>query len=340
MDISELDFDLPERLIAQEPAQRRDAARLLIVDRASGSLTDTTFAHLPEWIDAGDCLVLNDTQVIRARIHARKSTGGAVEILLLREIGDGTWRALLRPGAKVKPGTKLHLSEGVSATAGEILADGQRAIRFNRPDVLAVLERIGEVPLPPYIRREQPAPSDANRYQTVYAAYPGAVAAPTAGLHYTPELLANLRDRGAIIRHLTLHVGYGTFKPVTATDLADHRVDAEEFSIPEITAKAVNRARRSGKRVVAVGTTTTRVLESQLQDGELTAGAGETDLCIVPGHSFRAVDALQTNFHLPRSSLLALVAAFAGGDLILEAYRYAIAREFRFYSYGDTMLII
>lgn len=340
MRTSELDYDLPEELIAQRPADRRDESRLLVLDRADRSMRCDVFRNVARYLRRGDCLALNRTRVIRARLHARKPTGGEVEIFLLREEAPGVWHALVRPSARVKPGTTVRVAGEVDATVEEPLPGGQRRVRFERPDVLDVLESIGEIPLPPYIRRDSAEPADAERYQTVYAQTPGAVAAPTAGLHFTPEVFASLDEAGVGRAYLTLHVGYGTFRPIQTEDVAEHRLEPEEFDLPEETAAALNRTREEGGRVVAVGTTCTRVLESQFRDGAYRPGHGETGHYIYPPYTFRAVDVLQTNFHLPRSSLLALVCAFAGTDFVLEAYRHAIRERFRFYSYGDVMLIL
>jgi len=337
---SELDYDLPQRLIAQHPAARRDASRLLVVDRASGKIQADVFSNIGAHLRANDCLVLNDTRVIRARLKAQKRTGGQIEIFLLRELAPGEWEALVRPSARVKPGAVVVVGGTIEARIEEALPGGARRVSFTVPDVVAALEAVGEIPLPPYIHRARPEAADADRYQTVFARTPGAVAAPTAGLHFTPELLAELDRAGVCRATLTLHVGYGTFKPIQADHLDDHTVDGEDFDFPAETAARLNATRRSGGRVVAVGTTATRVLESQYCDGAFHPGHGVTRLYIHPPYAFRAVDALITNFHLPRSSLLALVYAFAGVDLAREAYRYAVAHEFRFYSYGDAMLVL
>jgi len=337
---AELDYTLPERLIAQFPAERRDASRLLVVDRRTGALHENVFSDLGKYLRAGDCLVLNDTRVIRARLQAEKPSGGRIEIFLLREIAPDEWEALVRPSARAKPGTDVRIAGTVGARIGEVLPGGSRCVKFDQPDVVSTLERIGEIPLPPYIHREQADPRDAERYQTVFASRPGAVAAPTAGLHFTPGLLGELAQAGIHRAHLTLHVGYGTFKPIQTERVEDHRVDAEEFDFPEESAGVLNTTRAAGGRVVAVGTTATRVLETQYRDGRYRADAGETNLFIHPPYTFQGVDALLTNFHLPRSSLLALVCVFGGTELILRAYRHAVEREFRFYSYGDAMLIL
>jgi S-adenosylmethionine:tRNA ribosyltransferase-isomerase len=339
MRTAELDYDLPEELIAQTPAARRDASRLLVLDRAARNIREDTFRNLPDYLRAGDCLVLNDTRVVKARLRAAKPTGGQVEILLLRELGEGAWAALVRPSARVRPGTVVRTMGGLELTIGEVLSGGQRRVTFSAGDVLKALETSGEVPLPPYIRRERPDTADAARYQTIYAGPPGAVAAPTAGLHFTDEVFAALEAKGVRRATLTLHVGYGTFKPIQAERIEEHTMDPEDFDFPEEAARVLNETRKAGGRLVAVGTTTTRVLETQFRDGNYQAGQGVTDKYIYPPYAFRAVDALLTNFHLPRSSLLALVCAFGGTEFVLDAYRYAVERRFRFYSYGDAMLI-
>jgi S-adenosylmethionine:tRNA ribosyltransferase-isomerase len=339
MNTSELDYTLPEDLIAQRPAEPRDASRLLVVDRASGSIEEDAFSGLPAYLNAGDCLVMNDTRVIRARLTGRKPTGGRVELFLLREITTATWEALVRPSAKVKPGTRVDI-DGEACTVEDVLPGGKRLVRFDSSDVLQVLQASGGIPLPPYIRRDEPDAVDDARYQTVYAARDGAVAAPTAGLHYTNEVMQALDDKDVSRALLTLHVGYGTFKPVQSDRLEDHIVDPEDFDVSESTAHILNNVRSEGGRVVAVGTTATRVLETIYRDERFHAESGLTDRYIYPPHTFRGVDALQTNFHLPRSSLLALVYAFGGVDLMRRAYQFAVDERFRFYSYGDTMLIL
>lgn len=340
MNIDDLHYDLPEQLIAQHPCPERDQSRMLVVDRRAGTIREAVFSTLPDYLNAGDCLVLNDTRVIRARLHGRKATGGKVEIFLLHEESPGTWTALVRPSAKVKPGTRVELAGGFALTAGDVLPEGRRRVHFESPDVLQALEAIGELPLPPYIHREGQEDGDLRRYQTVYAERHGAVAAPTAGLHFTPEVFDALSKKGVEKTAITLHVGYGTFKPISADKLEDHYVDPEEFHVSPEAAEKLNATRGAGGRVVAVGTTATRTLETQYRDGQYHAGAGSTDKYIYPPYAFGGVDVLQTNFHLPKSSLLALVFAFAGRDLIMEAYQHAIREEFRFYSYGDVMLIL
>lgn len=339
MKTEELDYTLPERLIAQHPCEQRDQSRLLVLDRATGTMLIDVYAHVARYLRAGDCMVLNDTRVIRARLHGYKHSGGRVEVFLIQEIAEATWSALVRPAAKVKPGTRITLPSGMEVEVGERLPEGKRLVRFDVPDVLRLLEKNGEIPLPPYIHRSGEDTQDADRYQTIYARTPGAVAAPTAGLHLTPEVIASLEKAGVNRIFLTLHVGYGTFKPVTALDLESHSVDPEEYDLPEETAQMLNSTREAGGRILAVGTTCTRVLETRYDRGQYHAGHGVTRLYIYPPYEFRGVDMLQTNFHLPKSSLLALVCAFAGKELVMEAYRLAVREEFRFYSYGDVMLI-
>lgn len=339
MHVSELDYELPEELIAQHPCARRDGSRLLVVDRATGNMTIDTFRNVAAYLRAGDCMVLNRTRVIRARLRGQRPTGGGAEIFLLHENAPGEWEALVRPSAKIAPGTRVTVGP-VTATVEERRGDGRRRVVFDTPDVLAALEQAGEVPLPPYIRRAHGDPSDAERYQTIYAREPGSVAAPTAGLHFTDEVFASLDVAGVTRACLTLHVSYGTFSPIRAECVDEHTLEPEPFDFSDETAGALNAARAAGGRVVAVGTTSTRVLETQFREGRFHAGHGETAHYIYPPYTFRAVDALQTNFHLPRSSLLALVYAFGGAELVREAYRLAIAERFRFYSYGDAMLLL
>jgi S-adenosylmethionine:tRNA ribosyltransferase-isomerase len=340
MKTSDLDYELPPELIAQHPCEQRDASRLLVLNRATGSMKVDVFRNIANYLRAGDCIVVNDTQVIRARLRARKATGARVEVFLLREEAPGSWIALVRPSARVKPGTRVKIAEQIESTIGDILPEGQRRVHFDTPDVLSLLEKVGEIPLPPYIARKHPEDGDLTRYQTVYARVPGAVAAPTAGLHYTPETLEALERAGVRRAAITLHVGYGTFRPIVTENIEDYTVEPEDYTCSEETAALLNRVRAEGGRAAAVGTTAARVLETQFRDGSYYAGSGSTALYIYPPHAFRAVDVLQTNFHLPRSSLLALVCAFAGRELIFEAYRWAIKERFRFYSYGDTMLIL
>jgi len=337
MRLADLDYPLPEELIAQEPAAERAAARLLVLPRDGTPLRHTRMAELPALLRAGDLVVLNDTRVIPARVHGRRPSGGRLEVLFVAPLaGDDEWEVLVR--GTPRAGERVHFAAG----GGEWIAplgDGRWRLRpaLDRP-VLEWLEAAGEVPLPPYIRRV-PTAADRERYQTVYARTPGAVAAPTAGLHLTPEVLAGITAAGAAVTFLTLHVGPGTFLPIRGDDLDGHVMAAERIDIPAATVAAVAAARGRGARVIAVGTTTVRALESAAAEGELRAGPGTAALFIRPGHRFRVVDALLTNFHLPRSTLLALVAAFAGWKRLRPAYTEAVRLGYRFYSYGDAMLV-
>ncbi len=336
-------FDLPDDLIAQHPCADRDASRLMVLGRADRSIRSGRFPGIVEHFVPGDVLVLNDTRVIPARLLGEKESGGKVEVFLLeRKAGEAEdWLCLTRCSKPLREGAKVLLGGELAATVLPGAEPPHRLLRFAcEGDFREVLERVGRMPLPPYIRRE-PDPADRERYQTVFASTPGAVAAPTAGLHFTEQILGALRDRGVEIRPLTLHVGLGTFLPVRTDDLREHRMHSETYFIPEATAEGVNRAKAEGRRIFALGTTTTRTLEFALDEGgRLQPGGGSTDLFIYPGFRFRMVDALITNFHLSRSTLLMLVSAFAGRDFVLEAYRRAVEERFRFFSYGDCMLIL
>ena len=340
MKTEELDYVLPDSLIAQEPAPNRSESRLLVLDRAKNSFSEDVFGNIGNYFDAGDCLTVNDTRVIRARLKAQKSTGGNIEIFLLRELGLGEWEALVRPSSRTKPGSKVTIGDSVQATILEATQAGRRRIVFDDNDVLAVLQANGEIPLPPYIMRKPKEGLDTERYQTVYARKYGAVAAPTAGLHFSKDLLTSLKSKGLNTATLTLHVGYGTFKPIQVDKVHEHIVDPEDFVFTSECADILNATRAQGKKIISVGTTATRVLETQHIDGEFHTGAGLTQCYLYPPYTFKAADALVTNFHLPKSSLLALVYAFGGTDLVRDAYAYAIQNKFRFYSYGDAMLIL
>jgi len=345
MDLSLFDYELPAERIAQEPAEPRDSSRLLVMDRGTGQREDAQFSDLPRWLRAGDCLVVNESRVIPARlIGALEGDGRPVELLMLRPIDDGRWEALVRPGKRCGPGARVTLAGGAArATVLEHRGEGARAVEIESPWPLDdFLERHGLPPLPPYIERhDAPKPEDWERYQTVYAREKGSVAAPTAGLHFTPALLERVGAAGVEIHRVTLHVGAGTFRPIRSAEVEGHRLEAEAAEVPAATAEGVNRARAEGRRVIAVGTTTTRTLEWAADEGgRVRAGRGGADLFIYPGHRFRVVDTLVTNFHLPRSTLLLLVSAFAGRERVLDAYRHAIALGYRFYSYGDAMLIL
>jgi S-adenosylmethionine:tRNA ribosyltransferase-isomerase len=344
VDIADFDYLLPSSLIAQEPLPQRDASRLLVLDRRTGGTAHRGFADLPALLAAGDLLVVNRSRVIPARLLGQRARGGQAEVLLVRDRGDGRWEAMVRPGRHLRPGQRVTVDDDLSVVVeSEALdASGLRRVRLlsKRREVEAAIERCGRTPLPPYIRRAD-RPSDRERYQTVYARERGSVAAPTAGLHFTAALLERLAAAGVARAEVVLHVGPGTFQPVKAARVEDHRVAAEPYEVPAETAAAIERTRARGARVVAVGTTTVRALESAASaEGRVEAGAGETELMIAPGHRFRVVDALLTNFHLPRSSLLLLVAAFAGRDAVLRAYGEAVRERYRFYSYGDAMLIL
>lgn len=346
MQLDDFDFTLPPDLIAQQPLARRDQSRLLVVDRAQGHITHTTFAELGIYLRAGDVLVVNDTKVIPARLHGRKvGTGGQVEVLLLHELEAGRWEVLLKPAAKVRLGQEVSFGEGVlRASVQERHPEGTMVVAFTPTEVYAALEQCGEVPLPPYIKRAGNAEQhavDRQRYQTVYASQPGAVAAPTAGLHFTPELLAHLAQQGVQRATVTLHVGWGTFQPMRTEEVEQHRMTSEFYRVSASEAATITAARTAGQRIVAVGTTATRTLETLGQrHGAVIADSGWSELFIYPGYRFQVVDALVTNFHLPRSTLFLLVCALAGRELMLHAYHTAISAGYRFYSYGDAMLIL
>jgi S-adenosylmethionine:tRNA ribosyltransferase-isomerase len=345
MDVSLFDYDLPVERIAQEPAEPRDASKLLVLDRARGGWDDARFSDLPRWLRAGDCLVVNESRVIPARLlGSLDGSGRAVELLMLRALDGMRWEALVRPGKRCGVGARVTLASGAAhATVLEHRGHGARVVEVDAPwPVDELLERHGLPPLPPYIERhDAPKPEDRERYQTVYAAAKGSVAAPTAGLHFTPVLLERLGSAGVELHRLTLHVGPGTFRPIIVSRVEEHRLEGEMAEVPAATAEAVNRAKAEGRRVVAVGTTTTRTLEWAADDaGRVRERRGDADLFIHPGHRFRIVDALVTNFHLPRSTLLLLVSAFAGREVILKTYAHAVASGYRFYSYGDAMLIL
>jgi S-adenosylmethionine:tRNA ribosyltransferase-isomerase len=346
VDIADFDYDLPPDGVAQEPLPDRDASRLLILDRQRNTTSHRQFRDLPDLLAPGDLLVLNRSRVIPARLLGRRPNGGPAEILLLRPMPiPGTWEALVRPGRRLRVGDRVHIDADLSATiaSGPLGADARRRVELQAPrtgDIPAAIRRAGHTPLPGYVQRED-RPSDRDRYQTVYAREDGSVAAPTAGLHFTTALLARLEDSGIHSTEIVLHVGPGTFRPVKTPRVEDHRVEPEAYIIPEAAAAAIRDARARGGRVVAVGTTSVRALETAAAPGRLVVpGSGETHHVIVPGFAFGVVDALLTNFHMPRSSLILLVAAFAGRERILDAYREAVTRGYRFFSYGDAMLVL
>jgi S-adenosylmethionine:tRNA ribosyltransferase-isomerase len=343
MNVSDFDYHLPPELIAQHPAQHRQDARMLVLDRSSGRRQAQQFTDLPSYLRAGDCLVLNDTRVIPARLWGhRVPSGGRVQAFLLEELSAGRWQCLLRPGRRLPPGARVELAE--QASGGFVVEakqkDGTFHIRFDHDDVLAILDRAGKTPLPPYIDRE-PSEEDKLRYQTVYAREPGAVAAPTAGLHFTPEILAALQRQGVRIVRLTLHVGAGTFKPVAVERIEDHVMHEESYRLSPESADAINRCHDEGHRVFCVGTTTVRVLESCADGttGRVKAGAGRTAIFLHPPRQPQVCDGLLTNFHLPQSTLLMLVCSFCSREEVMAAYDFAVKEQFRFYSYGDCMLL-
>ena len=347
MFISDFDYELPEELIAQHPLRERDGARMLVLERAQASWRDSQFAELPSYVRAGDILVVNNTRVFPARLVGRREpSGGRVELFLVREREPLVWETLVRPARRLQRGTHVIFGDGLlRAEVVETLDDGMRVVRFGCDGAFDdVIEELGQTPLPPYIKRDERGleAADRERYQTVYATERGAIAAPTAGLHFTPRVMNELKARGASLVEVTLHVGYGTFEPVRVDDLSQHVVAPEQYEISAGAAQAINEARTArGRRIIAIGTTTARALESSAgARGEVRAGKGLAKLTITPGYKFRVIDGLLTNFHLPRSSLLVLVSAFAGRDLALAAYRHAVEARYRFYSYGDCMLII
>ena len=336
---TDFSFDLPPELIAQTPLERRDASRMLCLDKTDGSIAHRHFYDLPELLHPGDCLVMNDSRVIPARLFGTRPTGGSVEVVLLRDMGDGDWECLTRPGRKTPPGTYLSFGDGaLTAVVVRAEADGNKILHFDYDGIfLEILDKLGQMPLPPYIKAEL---KDRDRYQTVYARDPGSAAAPTAGLHFTPELLAKLSDMGVKQAFITLHVGLGTFRPVKEENIEDHPMHAEYCVISEKAAETINSARAAGGRIIAVGTTSCRTLESfAREDGTLEAAGGWTDIFIYPGYRFKAIDALITNFHLPESTLIMLVSALAGRENVLNAYKEAVNERYRFFSFGDAMFI-
>ena len=332
-------FDLPEELIAQTPILQRDMSRMLHLDKASGEVEHKHFYELIDYLKEGDCLVLNDSRVLPARLYGCRESGGSVELVLLRDLGEGKWECLSRPGRKTRPGTNLIFGDGeLTATVVDVTEGGNRIVQFHYEGIfLEVLERLGKMPLPPYIHEEL---KDSERYQTVYSKELGSAAAPTAGLHFTTELLEKIKEKNVKVCYVTLHVGLGTFRPVKEDDIEDHPMHSEFCIISEETANAVNETKKNGGRVIAVGTTSCRTLESFTENGELKATSGWTDIFIYPGYEFKCIDALVTNFHLPESTLIMLVSALAGRENVLNAYKTAVEEKYRFFSFGDSMLII
>lgn len=340
--ISEFNFDLPEDLIAQEPLEKRANSRMLIVNRAENIFADAHFFDFPRFLKKGDVVVLNNTKVFPARIFGETETGAKIEIFLVREVENKIWETLARPAKRLKISRKIVFNENLNAEVLEKSADGKVFVKFEaNGDFDAILDEIGKTPLPPYIKREKnEQDKDRERYQTVFAQKRGAIAAPTAGLHFTPEILEEIKSQAAEVAEITLHVGYGTFEPVRAEDLSQHKVLPERFEIKEETAETLNKAKSESRRIIAIGTTTTRTLEFAItESNKFKAETGFADLTITPGYKFKAINALLTNFHLPQSSLLVLTSTFGGHELIMKTYKHAVREKYRFYSYGDCMFI-
>lgn len=340
--ISEFNFDLPESLIAQEPLENRENSRMLILDRAEKTVEDAHFYDFTKFVKSGDCIVLNNTKVFPARIFGETETGAKVEIFLVERKEHDKWEALARPAKRLKIGKKVIFNEKLSATVLDKTEEGRVVLEFSaNGNFDEILDEIGKTPLPPYIKRDdENFDADRERYQTVFASERGAIAAPTAGLHFTPQILEEIKNLGATVAEITLHVGYGTFEPVRVEDLSEHKVLPENYEVSAETAKILNEAKAENRRIIAIGTTTTRCLETNVnKNGEFVAGKSKADLTITPGYKFKAIDGLLTNFHLPKSSLLVLVSTFAGHEFIMNAYSRAVTENYRFYSYGDCMLI-
>ncbi len=339
MKTSDFYYDLPPELIAQTPLERRDSSRLLVLNKADGSVEHRHFHDILDYLNPGDCLVLNDSRVLPARLLGKRASGGAVEVLLLKDTGNDTWECLTKPGRKTPVGAELSFGEGLlTATVVGAREDGNKLVRFHYEGIfLELLEQLGKMPLPPYIKEEL---QDQERYQTVYSRVNGSAAAPTAGLHFTPELLSAIRAKGVRLAWVTLHVGLGTFRPVKAEEITDHHMHAEYCMLSAVTAAILNQTRAEGGRIVCVGTTSCRTIESfAAEDGSFTERSGWTDIFIYPGYRFKAMDALITNFHLPESTLIMLVSAFAGRETVLNAYKIAVEQRYRFFSFGDAMYI-
>jgi len=339
MKTDDFDYYLPEELIAQHPAEKRDHARLLVLDRETGEVSDKYFYDIIDYLNPGDVLVMNDTRVIPARLFGhREDKEESIEVFLLRNTEGKTWECLVRPGKKMKIGTKIIFSEDLSGQVKDIKEDGNRIIEFSYEGIFnEILDKLGNVPLPPYIKEELKEPEE---YQTVYSKNPGSVAAPTAGLHFTKELLSQIEEKGIKLAYLTLDVGLGTFRPVSVEDVSEHKMHSEFYTLSKETADIINEARESGHRVIATGTTSIRTLESVYKKcGKITEDSGWTDIFIYPGFEYKVVDAFITNFHLPKSTLVMLVAAFTSREMILDTYKYAVDNEYRFFSFGDAMFI-
>ena len=341
MKVSDFNYDLPKELIAQHPYDKRDEARLMVLDKANKTINHRIFKNVIDYLNEGDCLVINNTKVIPARLYGKKETGAHVEFLLLKRIEGDTWEAIVRPGSKLKQGAKVFFGDGIlEATVLEVLENGNRKVEFKYDGIFnEILDKVGMMPLPPYIT--EASKEDNEKYQTVYAKYDGSAAAPTAGLHFTEELLDKIRAKGVSIANVTLHVGIGTFRPVKVENVEEHKMHSEHFYIKEEKKKKINIAKQSGHKVIACGTTSCRVLESIAdENGLVKAVEGDTDIFIYPGYKFKCVDCLITNFHLPESTLIMLVSTLAGKDFIMQAYDEAVKQRYKFFSFGDAMLIL
>ena len=340
MKVSDFNYDLPERLIAQHPSEKRDESRLMVLNREKQTIEDKVFKDVIDYLNPGDCLVRNNTKVIPARLYGKKETGANVEFLLLKRIHDDTWEVIVRPGRKLLKGAKVIFGDGIlEATIDDVLENGNRLVTFKYEGIFnEILDQIGLMPLPPYIKEKL---KDKDRYQTVYAKYDGSAAAPTAGLHFTEELLEKIRQKGVEIANVTLHVGIGTFRPVKVENVEEHDMHSEHYYIKKEDADKINNAKKNGKRIISVGTTSCRVLESIADEsGFVKETEGDTSIFIYPGYKFKCIDSLITNFHLPESTLVMLVSALAGKDFILKAYKEAVEKEYRFFSFGDAMIIL
>ena len=340
MKVEDFNYELPEELIAQTPIEKRDESRLMVLNREKQTIEHKTFKEIIDYLKPGDCLVRNNTKVIPARLYGKKATGAKIEFLLLNRIEEDTWECIVKPGHKLKPGTEVEFGEGIlKAIILEVMEGGTRKVAFHYEGIFnEILDKIGLMPLPPYIHERL---KEKDRYQTVYAKYEGSAAAPTAGLHFTEELLQQIKDKGVEIANVTLHVGIGTFRPVKVENVEEHHMHSEHFYIKQEDADKINKAKENGKRVIAVGTTSCRVLESIANEkGEVKPTEGDTQIFIYPGYQFKCLDGLITNFHLPESTLIMLVSALAGKDYVMRAYKEAVKEKYRFFSFGDAMFIL
>ena len=339
MKVSDFNYDLPEELIAQHPSKKRDESRLMVLDRENKKIEDKIFKDIIDYLNPGDCLVINNTKVIPARLYGKKETGANVEFLLLKRIENDTWEVIVRPGRKLLKGAKVIFGDGIlEATIDDVLENGNRKVIFKYDGIFnEILDKIGMMPLPPYIKEKL---KDKDRYQTVYAKYDGSAAAPTAGLHFTPELLEKIKEKGVEIANVTLHVGIGTFRPVKVENVEDHDMHSEHYYIKKEDADKINNTKKNGGRIISVGTTSCRVLESVAdENGFVKEIEGDTNIFIYPGYKFKCIDCLITNFHLPESTLIMLVSTFAGKDFVMEAYKRAVDERYMFFSFGDAMFI-